>query len=144
MTLAAISLKNDQLEISEEAYCASLQVDKVEYLQHIKVRMRMELARGSISIKFVLKELPPSSPEQLAEKCVMMGRLGEAETLLTNNKKYEEAVDLLLRLHNYDRALDIAEQHQAGVERVLSERKRYIEALGRNEFSPKFLRFGSQ
>lgn len=38
VTLAAISLKNDQLEISEEAYCASLQVDKVEYLQHIKVQ----------------------------------------------------------------------------------------------------------
>lgn len=37
VTLAAISLKYDQLEISEEAYCASLQVDKVEYLQHIKV-----------------------------------------------------------------------------------------------------------
>ncbi|KAG4070781.1 hypothetical protein HA402_011007 [Bradysia odoriphaga] len=86
VTLAAISLKYDQLEISEEAYCASLQVDKVEYLQHIK-------------------ELPASSPEQLAEKCVMMGRLSEAETILTNNKKYNEAVELLLRLHNYDRAL---------------------------------------
>lgn len=92
----------------------------------------------------ITQELPASSPEQLAEKCVMMGRLSEAETILTNNKKYTEAVELLLRLHNYDRALDIAEQHQAGVEHVLSERKRYIQALGRNEFSPKFLRFTSQ
>lgn len=92
----------------------------------------------------MIKELPPSSPEQLAEKCVMMGRLGEAETILTNNKKFSEAVDLLLRLHNYDRALDIAEQNQTGIEHVLSERKRYIEALGRNEFNPKFLRFSNQ
>lgn len=44
VTLAAISLKNDQLEISEEAYCASLQVDKVEYLQHIKVKIHFPLS----------------------------------------------------------------------------------------------------
>lgn len=74
----------------------------------------------------------------------MIGRLSEAETILTNNKKYVEAVELLLRLHNYDRALEIAEQHQAGLEHVLSERKLYIDALGRNEFSPKFLRFSNQ
>lgn len=74
----------------------------------------------------------------------MMGRLSEAETILTNNKKYDEAVELLLRLHNYERALEIAEQHQASLEYVLSERKRYIDALGRNEFSPKFLRFSNQ
>lgn len=73
----------------------------------------------------------------------MMGRLSEAETILTNSKKYNEVIDLLLRLHNYDRALEIAEQHQVGLEYVLSERKLYIKALGRNEFSPKFLRFSS-
>jgi len=74
----------------------------------------------------------------------MMGRLSEAETILTNNKKYAEAVDLLLRLHNYDRALEIAEQQQVGLEHVLKERKFYLEALGRNEFSPKFLKFINQ
>ena len=36
--LAAISSKKNQLEIAEEAYSASLQIDKVKYLQHIKVR----------------------------------------------------------------------------------------------------------
>lgn len=74
----------------------------------------------------------------------MMGRLSEAETILTNNKKYVEAVELLLRLHNYDRALEIAEQHQVGLEHVLKERKLYLEALGRNEFSPKYLKFSYQ
>lgn len=36
-TLAAISAKKNQLEIAEEAYSASLQIDKVKYLQYIKV-----------------------------------------------------------------------------------------------------------
>lgn len=36
-TLAAISSKRNQLEIAEEAYSACLQIDKVKYLQHIKV-----------------------------------------------------------------------------------------------------------
>lgn len=74
----------------------------------------------------------------------MMGRLTEAETILTNNKRYSEAVELLLRLHNYDRALEIAEQHQVGLEKVLTERRLYIEALGRKEFSQKFLKFSDR
>lgn len=36
-TLAAIATKHNQFEISEEAYCAALQIDKVYYLQYIKV-----------------------------------------------------------------------------------------------------------
>lgn len=36
-TLAAISSKKNQLEIAEEAYSATLQIDKVKYLQYIKV-----------------------------------------------------------------------------------------------------------
>lgn len=35
--LAAISSKKNQLDICEEAYAATLQVDKVMYLQHLKV-----------------------------------------------------------------------------------------------------------
>lgn len=35
-----MSSKKNQLEIAEEAYSASLQIDKVKYLQHIKVFQR--------------------------------------------------------------------------------------------------------
>lgn len=35
--LAAIATKKRQLDISEEAYSAALQIDKVSYLQYIKV-----------------------------------------------------------------------------------------------------------
>lgn len=41
-TLAAISSKKNQLEIAEEAYSSSLQIDKVKYLQHIKVKMMVK------------------------------------------------------------------------------------------------------
>lgn len=36
-TLAAVATRKNQLQISEEAYSAALQIDKVCYLQHIKV-----------------------------------------------------------------------------------------------------------
>lgn len=36
-TLAAIALRRNQLDISEEAFAAVLQVDKVDYLNYVKV-----------------------------------------------------------------------------------------------------------
>lgn len=36
-TLAAVATRKNQLQISEEAYSAALQIDKVCYLQYIKV-----------------------------------------------------------------------------------------------------------
>ena len=37
-TLAAVATRKNQLQISEEAYSAALQIDKVCYLQYMKVR----------------------------------------------------------------------------------------------------------
>lgn len=36
-TLAAIASRRNQLDICEEAFSAVLQVDKVDYLNHVKV-----------------------------------------------------------------------------------------------------------
>lgn len=51
-TLAAISSKKNQLEIAEEAYSASLQIDKVKYLQHIKVKIASKLLQVPINQTF--------------------------------------------------------------------------------------------
>ncbi|CAD7079958.1 unnamed protein product [Hermetia illucens] len=118
--LAAIATKKRQLDISEEAYSAALQIDKVSYLQYIK-------------------GLPNSSPEQMAENSLMMGRLVEAETLLLHNKKYKEAMNLCIRMHNWDRALDIAKKNNVEMDLILGERKKYLMALGREENNEKFL-----
>ncbi|EDW46393.1 intraflagellar transport protein 80 homolog [Drosophila sechellia] len=123
-TLAAVATRKHQLQISEEAYSAALQIDKVSYLQH-------------------LKALTPSSAEQMAENSLMLGRMLEAETILLHGKKIEQAVGLVLRMHNWRRALEISQKHKAEqpelVPRVLQERRRYLKALQRDEWDALYL-----
>ncbi|KAH8271674.1 hypothetical protein KR044_000925 [Drosophila immigrans] len=127
-TLAAVATRKHQLQLSEEAYSAALQIDKVSYLQH-------------------LKTLSPSSAEQMAENSLMLGRMLEAETILLHNRKYSQAVALALRMHNWKRALEIAQKHQADqpdadlLQRVLQERLRYLKALQRDEWDALYLSF---
>ncbi|EDW29225.1 GL19588 [Drosophila persimilis] len=125
-TLAAVATRKHQLQLSEEAYSAALQIDKVSYLQH-------------------LKTLTPSSAEQMAENSLMLGRMLEAETILLHNRKYQQAVGLALRMHNWRRALEIAQKHQADelgvdmLQKVLEERRKYLKALQRDEWDPVYL-----
>jgi len=123
-TLAAVATRKHQLQISEEAYSAALQIDKVSYLQH-------------------LKTLTPSSAEQMAENSLMLGRSLEAETILLHGKKIEQAVGLALRMHNWRRALEISQKHKAEepdlMPRVLQERIKYLKALQREEWDPLYL-----
>lgn len=75
----------------------------------------------------------------MAENSVMMGRITEAETILVHNKNIPEAVELLIRLHNWERALTVAESHPTQLERIHTERRKYLKALGKEEYSEKFL-----
>lgn len=119
-TLAAIASKKNQLDICEEAYCNALQIDKVKYLQHIK-----SLSKGS--------------PEQLAEISVMNSRIAEAELVLLHNKKISKAIALSIRMHRWERALDIAQKYETDIDVVLEERKKYLSILDRPENNSKFL-----
>ncbi|XP_062133330.1 intraflagellar transport protein 80 homolog [Drosophila sulfurigaster albostrigata] len=130
-TLAAVATRKHQLQLSEEAYSAALQIDKVSYLQH-------------------LKTLSPSSAEQMAENSLMLGRMMEAETILLHNRKYDQAVALALRMHNWKRALEIAQKHQADqpdvelLQRVLQERQRYLKALQRDEWDALYMTYAAK
>lgn len=119
-TLAALSSKKNQFNISEEAYSNALQIDKVDYLQYIKA-------------------LDNSSPEQMAEKSMLNGRISEAEIILLHSKKISEAIFLCIRMHRWERALEIAEKNNENIEHVLNERKKYMKILDRNENNSKFL-----
>lgn len=121
-TLAAIASKQNEIEISEEAYSAAIQIDKVNYLQHIKA-------------------LPKASPEQMAENSVMNGRTTEAEVILMNNRRIKEAVEFCIRMHRWERALEIAQKGNDNdlIEFVQNERKKYLVALTKDEWIQGFL-----
>ncbi|XP_058819014.1 intraflagellar transport protein 80 homolog [Topomyia yanbarensis] len=120
-TLAAMASKRNQLDISKEAFSAALQIDKVNYLSYIK-------------------DLEPTSAEQMAENSIMNGRTQEAEIILLHNKKIPEAILFCLRMHRWSRALEIAQKNETDVDLVLKERKKYLFALGREEHDPHFLK----
>ncbi|XP_049288815.1 intraflagellar transport protein 80 homolog [Anopheles funestus] len=119
-TLAAMASKRNQLEISEEAFSASLQIDKVNYLNYIK-------------------SLPLSSPEHMAENSIMNGRIQEAEIILMHNKRIPEAIRFCLRMHRWNKALEVAIKHDIDVQLVLEERRKYLRALEREENDEQFL-----
>lgn len=112
--------KRNQLEISEEAYSAALQIDKVNYLSFIR-------------------DLAQASPEQMAENSIINGRIKEAEIILLHNNKIHEAILFCLRMHRWTRALEIAQKNDTDLELVLRERRKYLHALGREEYDPNYL-----
>lgn len=79
----------------------------------------------------------------MAEMSVMMGRGNEAETILLHNNKISEAIELCVRMHRWERALDVAKQHkrEADVEWVLQRRQKYLNAIEREEYLPTFKQF---
>ncbi|XP_049530312.1 intraflagellar transport protein 80 homolog [Anopheles darlingi] len=119
-TLAAMASKRNQLDISEEAFCASLQIDKVYHLEYIK-------------------SMSPSSPKHMAENSIMSGRVQEAETILLHSKRLKEAIRLSIRVHRWEEALELALKHGIDVDFVLAERARYLRALEREENNSHFL-----
>lgn len=78
----------------------------------------------------------------MAEMSVMMGRSNEAETILLHNSKISEAVELCVRMHRWERALDIAKSNdkQSDVDSVLAQRKKYLNELNRPEYLDAFLK----
>lgn len=75
----------------------------------------------------------------MAEMSVMMGRSHEAETILLHNNKHTEAVELCVRMHRWERALDIAKS-QSDIDYVVTQRKKYLNALNRPEYLDTFLK----
>lgn len=89
----------------------------------------------------VFQELQANSPEQMAEIAVFQGRVTEAETILLHNKNYALAMDICLRLHRWERALEIAKSspNKSDIQLILSKRKEYLMALNCNEYSGVFI-----
>jgi intraflagellar transport protein 80 len=120
--LAALASKRNQHDISEEAFSSALQIDKVDYMHFFKE----------------LDEV-----EQMAESAMNGARIEEAETILLHNRKISEAIVLCLRLHRWNRALEIAQKHSTDVKLVCEERVKYMEALQKVENEPEFVKLNA-
>lgn len=72
---------------------------------------------------------------------VMIGRTVEAESILLHNNKTKQAIELCIRMHRWERALDIAKSQkiESDMEYVLNKRKKYLTAINSDEYLPEYM-----
>lgn len=74
----------------------------------------------------------------------MLGRLHEAETIMQHSTgDPAEAIGMFLRLHNWNRALELAQKHPRELSGVLEQRRKYLTAMGKPEYDGQFLKLNS-
>ena len=81
----------------------------------------------------------PTEEGRSAELALFRRKPDEAEAILVQAGLMYRAVDMRVRLFDWDRALDLAVQHKTHVDTVIYHRNKYLEHLGRRETNQKFV-----
>lgn len=122
--LAASAIYGKDLSTAEVALSAINEVDKLEFIQHVMTI--------------------PSPEGRNAELALFRRRPVDAETILLQADLIYRAIDLNIRLFNWDRALDMAVKYKTHVDTVLGHRQRYLASFGRRENNKRFLQYAGQ
>lgn len=116
--ITSMAIKHGELNTAEIGYAALTQTDKVRYIHW-------------------LKEIPSAEGRQ-AELNVFQRQLPEAERILLQAGLIYRAIEMHMRLYNWERALEIAVERRTHVDTVVGRRQQYLEAVGRKESLDKF------
>ncbi|MCO5614629.1 hypothetical protein L7F22_068913 [Adiantum nelumboides] len=117
-SLAAAAMNAKLYDIAQEAYTALGQIDKSEFIKHLK---------GQAS-EVVLK----------AEHALFTRQLKDAESVLLKAGLIYRAIKVNLRLLNWDRALEIALLHKKHIDTVLWKRGQYLSDTNQEETKDAF------
>jgi intraflagellar transport protein 80 len=119
--LAAMAINANVLDTAEVAYAACNEVDKLQFILHIK------------DIKV---------PEaRMAELLLFRRRYDEAEATLVQAGLIYRAIKANIKLYKWDRALELAQTHAQGkqwVDLVLAHRERYLADFKLEETNDRF------
>ena len=116
--LAALAVKQQELQTAEIAYGALDAVDKLRFMAAVK-------------------EIPTVEGRS-AELALFQRRVDEAERILTQAGLWYRAISMHMSLHYWDRALQLAVEQKLHVDTVLAHRAKHLESIGRKETSDKF------
>lgn len=119
--LAAMAVNAKRLETAEVAYAAIREVDKVEYLSHIKDM--------------------PNKEVRAAKMALFCGNFGEAESILQRAGFIYHIIQLNMDLFEWERALDVAIKHKTHIDTVLGFRQLYLQEVGKKETNAKFKQY---
>jgi len=123
-SLAAMAMHSRSLDTVEIALAAIEEVDKVQFVGHIK-------------------ELPDEVLRS-AEMALFCKRPEEALNTLLQNKRIYRAIKLQMRLHRWTDALELALKHQTHVDTVLAYRNRHLEDMKHLETNEQFKQWSQQ
>lgn len=124
--MAVMAIQGRQLDMAEVALAALTEVDKLQFLLHIK------------SI--------PSEEGRSAELALYRRCPDEAEAILLQARPplIYRAIKLNIRLFRWGRALEIAVKNRSHVDTVLGHRQRYLEQFGKTETDKRFLQYARE
>jgi len=124
--LATMALPKKQLDTVEQSLAEVNEVAKVEYIQYIK------------SI--------PSEEGRLAELALYRRQQDEAERILLQASPplVYRAVKMNIKLHRWDRALEIGAKFQSHVDTVLGFRQRFLQQFNKIESKQRFIQYASK
>ncbi|WIA18978.1 hypothetical protein OEZ85_003645 [Tetradesmus obliquus] len=125
--LAALAMAAGELPTAEAAYAAIDAVDKLQFVLHLRGKAAGGTGGGAAGDVVVAAELA------LARR-----QPDEAEAMLLQAGLVYRAIKLHVRLHNWQRALDLARKHQQHVDTVLVYRRRHLAAVGQKEVLADF------
>ncbi|PRP82583.1 hypothetical protein PROFUN_04888 [Planoprotostelium fungivorum] len=116
-TLAAAAVDGNDLNTAEVAFAAVEEVDKLQFITHIKQI--------------------PSLEGRSAEMYIYKGQIREAETILLQAGLVFRAIKLNIRLY---KALELAVRYKVHVDTVLAYRNRYLTSWNKTEDLPEFIK----
>ena len=119
--LAAMAVHWKNLDTAEVAYAAIREVDKVEYLAHIRDM--------------------PNKDVRAAKMALFCGNFGEAEAILQRAGFIYHIIQLNMDLFEWERALEVAIKHKTHIDTVLGFRQLYLREVGKQESSNKFQQY---
>ncbi|KAI8852661.1 WD40-repeat-containing domain protein [Chytridium lagenaria] len=120
--LAAMAVAGQDLNTAELAYAAIDEVQKVQYICHIR-------------------EIPTTEGRS-AELALLRKQPKEAEAILISGGLIYRAIRMWINLFNWDRALEIAVKYKTHVDTVLYFRDKYLQGMNRKETIKQFLQYG--
>jgi len=123
-SLAGMATHSRALETVEIALAAIEEVDKVQFVSHIK-----------------------SLPDEVlrsAELALFCKRPEEALNILLQNKRIYRAIKMNIRLHRWSEALDLALKHQTHVDTVLAYRQQHLQQMKHVETNDQFKQWAQQ
>ena len=118
--LGAMSIDGNELNTAEVAFAAIEEVDKLQFIAHIK-------------------EIP-SVEGKNAELYLYKGLFKEAESVLLQAGLTYRAIKMNIRMFRWDRALELATRHKTHIDTVVAYRNKYLQNFNKSENNEQFLK----